>query len=186
MVGLSGLWMPIVLSAVIAFVVSSLIHMVIGWHKGDYHAPPGEPAISDALRPFNLAPGEYILPYAGDMKTMGTPEFQSRLARGPNVIMTVRPNGPGSMGAMLGQWFVYQLAVSVFAAYVTGRSLGQGADYLQVFRIAGAVTFCCYAVGHWQYKIWWGKGTRSTITNTIDGLVYALVTAGTFGWLWPR
>jgi len=25
-----------------------------------------------------------------------------------------------------------------------------------------------------------------TIKEMIDGLVYALLTAGTFGWLWPR
>jgi hypothetical protein len=28
----------------------------------------------------------------------------------------------------------------------------------------------------------WG----TTIKEVIDGLVYGLLTAGTFGWLWPR
>ena len=36
MVGLAALWLPILLSAVIVFVASSLIHMVSGWHKSDY------------------------------------------------------------------------------------------------------------------------------------------------------
>jgi hypothetical protein len=26
----------------------------------------------------------------------------------------------------------------------------------------------------------------ATLKNMFDGLLYALVTAGTFGWLWPR
>ncbi len=186
MVGISGLWMPIVLSAVAVFIVSSLIHMVLGWHKGDWAAPPNQDALADAMRPFNLAPGDYIMPYVSDMKAMGTPEFKARMDKGPNVFMTVRPNGMTGMGKQLTLWFLYSLAISFFAAYVTGRTLGQGADYLQVFRVAGAVTFAAYGLSHWQYWIWWGKGMRSTLTATLDSLIYALVTAGMFGWLWPR
>jgi len=48
------------------------------------------------------------------------------------------------------------------------------------------VTFCCYVVAHWQNWIWWGKSTRFTLTYSVDGLVYALATGATFGWLWPR
>jgi hypothetical protein len=186
MVGLSGLWMPIVLSAVLVFVASSLIHMVLGWHKGEYAQPPGEQAIADAIRAAKVPPGEYIMPYAGDMKTMSTPEFKARLEQGPNVLMTVHPPGASGMGKMLALWFVYSLVVSVFAAYVAGRALGQGADYLHVFRFAGVTAFAGYGLAHWQYWVWWSKSTRSTITNTLDALIYALLTAGAFGWLWPR
>jgi hypothetical protein len=186
MVGLSGLWMPIVLSAVGVFIVSSLIHMVFKWHQGEYQAPPNQDALADAMRPFNLAPGEYIMPYAGDMKQMATPEFQARVKKGPNVMMVVRPNEMGNMGRMLALWFVYSLGVSVFSAYVTGRALPQGADYLQVFRFAGVTAFCAYALGIWQHWIWWGKSLRSAITTTIDGLIYACITGGVFGWLWLR
>ena len=35
---MSGLWLPVVLSAVIVFVVSSIIHTPLPWHKSDY--PP--------------------------------------------------------------------------------------------------------------------------------------------------
>lgn len=186
MVGLSGLWMPIVLSAILVFVVSSLVHMVFGWHKGDFKSVANEAGLSDAMRPFNLQPGEYIVPHAGDMKAMGTPEFKERLGKGPNLFMTVRPNGESSMGKMLGLWFVYSLVVSVFAAYVTGRALGQGADYLHVFRFAGVTAFAGYSLALWQGWVWWSKSLRSTILSTFDGLIYAFVTAGAFGWLWPR
>ena len=90
------------------------------------------------------------------------------------------------MGKLMGQWFVYSLVVAVIVAYLTSRTRAPGAPYLEVFRVSGTVTFCCYSVAHWQNWIWWGKGTRFTLTNTIDGLVYALVTAGTFAWLWPK
>jgi hypothetical protein len=186
MVGLSGLWMPIVLSAVAVFIASSLIHMVIGWHRGEYVAVPNQDAVGDALRPFNIPPGEYHMPWASDMKAMGTPEFQDRIKRGPNLTMLVRPNEMGNMGKMLAQWFVYTLVVSVFAAYLTGRALGQGAEYMTVFRFAGAAAFTGYVLALWQFYVWFGKSLRYMITSSIDGLIYALLTAGIFGWLWPR
>ena len=36
MVSLADLWLPILLSAVLVFVASSLIHMVLGWHRHDF------------------------------------------------------------------------------------------------------------------------------------------------------
>jgi hypothetical protein len=34
-------------------------------------------------------------------------------------------------------------------------------------------------------SIWRGQSWGTTWKHVADGLVYALVTAGTFGWLWP-
>ena len=186
MVGLSGLWMPILLSAVFVFVVSSLVHMVFGWHRGDFARLADENGLSNAMRPFNIPPGDYMMPMPSNMKAMGTPEFKDRINKGPNVFMTVRPNGMSSMGKMLGLWFLYGLVVSVFAAYVSGRALGQGADYLHVFRFAGVTAFSGYSLALWQGWIWWNRSLRYTLISTFDGFLYALVTAGTFGWLWPR
>jgi hypothetical protein len=186
MIGLSGLWMPILLSAVGVFIASSLIHMVFNWHASENPAPPNADALGDAIRPFNIPPGEYSMPRASSMKEMGTPEFIEKMKRGPVVMMTVLPNGPINMGRNLTLWFIYTLAISVFVAYVTGRTNGWSADYLTVFRVAGSVAFAAYALGVWQAWIWWGKGMRGTLTATLDGLIYALLTAGIFGWLWPR
>lgn len=186
MVGLSGLWMPIVLSAVLAWIASSIVHMVLKWHNNEYKGVPQQDALADAMRPFNLQPGEYMMPWPSSMKEMGTPEFMEKRRKGPVALITVLPSGPPTMGKQLGLWFVLMLVVSAFTAYVAGRTLGPGAPYLRVFRIVGAVAFGSYAFGHWQNFIWWGKGLRSTITNSLDGLIYALVIAGTFGWLWPR
>ena len=186
MVGLSGLWMPIVLSAVAVFIASSLIHMVLGWHKNEFQAPPSQDALGDALRPFNLVPGDYSMPRANSMKEMGEPAFVEKLNKGPVIMMTVMPNGPMNMGRSLGLWFVYSLFIGVFAAYLAGRTHSAGADYLSVFRIVGSVTFAAYTFGAWQNWIWYGRPLRAMITATLDGLIYALLTAGVFGWLWPR
>lgn len=186
MVGLSALWMPILVSAVFVFITTMIIHMIPGWHQDDMKAVPGEDQVMEALRGVNVPPGEYRFPYGRTTQDMTSPVFVEKMKTGPVGIMTIRPNGELPFGKMLGQWFVYALIIAVFAAYLTGRTRGLGAPFLDVFRVSGTVTFCCYAVAHWQNWIWWGKSTRFTLTYSLDGLAYALVTGATFGWLWPR
>ena len=186
MVGMRGLWLPIVLSAVIVFVVSSIIHMVLPWHKSDYPEVPNEDKILDALRPFNLPPGDYMMPKPRDMADMKSAAFKQKLARGPKLVMTVMRNGDTGMGGPLFLWFIYLLVVSAFSAYISGRALPSGATYPQVFRFAGATAFLSYSMALWQQSIWFQRKWSLALKGTIDGLIYALFTAGTFGWLWPR
>ena len=185
MTGLLSLWLPILLSAVFVFVVSSIIHMASPWHKGDYPKMPNEDRVRDALRPLAIPPGDYMVPRPSSREEMATPAFMEKMKQGPNFIMTMLPNGLWSMGRNLGMWFAYSLAVGFFAAYITGRALPPGAQYLQVFRFAGATAFIGYAVALWQMSIWYNRAWSTTIKSTIDGLIYGLLTAGTFGWLWP-
>jgi len=95
-------------------------------------------------------------------------------------VLSISPSGPINMGRMFGQWFAYSLFIAVLAAYVTGRTHGLGAPFLEVFRESGAVAFCCYVVALWQNWIWWGQGTRFTVTYSLDGVIFALVTGATF------
>jgi hypothetical protein len=186
MTGLHLLWLPILLSAVIVFIASSLIHMVLPWHKSDYPKMPNEDKVMAALRPLAIPPGDYFIPRPSSTQEMRAPEFLEKMKQGPVVVMTVLPNGPTSMGRNLGLWFVYCLVVGLLAAYVAGRALPAGTAYLQVFRFAGVTAFTGYAVALWQMSIWYQRGWTMTIKATVDGLVYALLTAGTFGWLWPK
>ncbi len=186
MTTLAALWLPILVSAVIVFVASSLLHMATPWHKGDYPALPEQDRIQEALRPFSIPPGDYMMPRAQSMEEMRTPEFAEKMSRGPVLVMTVMPSGPMNMTRSLGLWFVYSAVVSLFAAYIAGRALAPGTDYLQVFRFVGATAFIGYSVALWQMTIWYHRGWSLTIKATIDGLIYGLLTAGTFGWLWPR
>jgi len=185
MVSILALWLPILLAAALVFVASSIIHMVLGHHNSDFRGLDDEAGVLDALRPFNIAPGGYHFPHAADMKEMGTPEFKQKADRGPVGIMTVYPNGVPAMTSSLVQWFFYCVIVGVFAAYITSRAVGPGADYLDVFRFAGCTAFIAYTVADWSQSIWYKRAWSTTIKNTFDGLVYALLTAGVFGWLWP-
>ena len=186
MVGFAALWLPIVLSAVIVFVVSSIVHMVLPWHKGDYPKLANEDQVMNALRPLAIPPGDYVMPRPSSGEGMRSPEFVEKMKRGPVVMMTVMPNGQMGMGKNLAQWFLFSIVVGVFAAYVAGRALPAGAPYLAVFRFAGVTAFLAYSAALWPISIWYRRAWTTTIKATVDGLLYGLLTAGTFGWLWPR
>jgi hypothetical protein len=186
MVPVMSLWLPIVLSAVFVFVASSIIHMMLPYHKSDFRRTPNEEDLQDTLRKFSIPPGDYILPSPQGAAGMKDPKYQEMVKKGPVVLMTVFPTGGANMGASLAMWFVYCLVVSVFAAYVTGRAIDAGTSYLTVFRFAGVTAFAAYALALWQNTIWYKRSMSTTIKNTFDGLVYALLTGGTFGWLWPK
>ena len=186
MTALHLLWLPVLLSSVFVFVVSSIIHMALPWHKSDYRKVPDEDRVMDALRPFAIPPGDYMIPRPSSMQDMKSPEFANKMKKGPVLMVTVFPNGVTSMGRNLILWFLYSGVVGVFAAYITGRALPVGAPYLHVFRFAGATAFLAYSLALWQLSIWYRRSWTTTIKSTVDGLIYALVTAGTFGWLWPR
>jgi hypothetical protein len=186
MTGLDALWLPIVLSAVFVFIVSAIIHMAPLWHAKSYAPVPNQEAARSSLRALNLSPGDYMVPRTYDMKEMKTPEYQAKMTEGPQMILTVLPNLPWQMGRTLGLWFVYSLVVSLFAAYVAGRALPAGAAYLDAFRFAGTTAFLGYTAALWQMWIWYGRGAGLTWRATLDGVIYALITAGVFGWLWPR
>ena len=141
MTSLTALWLPILLSSVIVFVASSIIHMLLPWHKSDYPKVPNEDKVRDALRPFAIPPGDYMLPRCDSTAEMKTPEFAAKLNEGPVMVITVLPNGPWSMGRNLVLWFIYCLVVGFFAAYVASRALAPGASYPHVFQFVGATAF---------------------------------------------
>jgi hypothetical protein len=186
MVALTSLWLPILVSAVLVFIASSVIHMLLPYHRTDYTPVPREDDVMAALRPFNLAPADYFLPRPATSKEMNTPAFKEKWAKGPVVVMTVLPSGTNFMGAQLAQWFVYAAVVAFFSAYVASRTLAPGVPYLEVFRVVGTTAFMGYALGLWQMTIWYKRSLSTTLKSTFDGLVYALLTAGACGWLWPR
>ncbi|MBV8343274.1 MAG: hypothetical protein JO173_12930 [Gammaproteobacteria bacterium] len=186
MISLASLWLPILVSAVFVFIASSVIHMTPLWHKSDYPAMPREVEVLDALRPFAIPPGEYFIPRPANMKEMRTPEFIERMKRGPVATLTVMPNGVPAMNRNLTQWFLFLLVVGLFTAYVAGRSLPAGTPYLRVFQIVGATAFIGYFLAQCQQSIWYRRPWGVTLKYGLDGLIYAMLTAGTFGWLWPR
>jgi len=186
MVPITALWIPILLSAVIVFLASSILHMVIPYHKSDYRKLPDEDRVLDALRATGVTPGRvYHFPFCTH-KEMKSPEAVEKFKRGPIGLLTVIPSGAPAMGKYLGLWFAYCVVVSIFVACVVGRTLSPGTQYPHVFHVAGIAAFLAYGVGHIQDSIWKGQTWGVTAKHVLDGLIYALLTAGTFALLWPK
>lgn len=183
---LVSLWMPVVVAAVLVFFVSFMLHMVLTFHRRDYRQLPREDETREVLRRSPLAPGLYTFPYCGTSKEMASPEAQKKFAEGPVGMLTVMPSGAPAMGKFLGLWFVFCLLVGVFVAYLASRFLPTGTHYLTVFRFAGTTAFMAYGLPHFADSIWKGQPWGNTVRAMVDGLIYALCTAGVFGWLWPR
>lgn len=180
---LTTLWMPVLLSAVIVFIASSILHVVSPHHRSDYKKLPDEEAARAAMR--GVPPGLYMIPYCSHDKAQRE-AAKDKFKDGPVAAVTMRPSGEINMGTYLVQWFLYCVLVSYFVAYVALHTLPTGTRYPQVFRIVGAAAFLAYGVSQVANGIWKGQPWGVTIKEVIDGLIYALLTAGTFGWLWPR
>ncbi len=183
---LADLWLPILLSAVFVFVASSILHMVSPIHKGDFQKLSGEAKVLEEMRAQGIQPGDYAFPCPDSMKEMASPEMIEKYTQGPVGFMTVVPSGAPAMGKNLVQWFLYSVLVGVFVAYIATLGLGRGAEYMAVFRMTGTVAILGYSVAQIPDSIWKGRSWGTTLKFIFDGVVYGLVTAGTFGWLWPE
>jgi hypothetical protein len=183
MVPILSLLAPILVAAVLVFLASSILHMVLPYHRSDFRRVESEDALMESLRKLGVGPGNYMMPHAASPSAMKDPAFLEKKKRGPVAVLTVMRDP--SMGVSLAQWFVYCVVVSVFAAYIAGRAVGPGAEYLEVFRFSGAAAFGAYGLALWQNSIWYKIAWSTTLKSNIDSLIYGLLTGGAFGWLWP-
>ena len=185
MVSLTSLWLPVLVAAILVFIASSIVHMVLPYHRTDFGKIPSESEVMDALRKFNIPAGDYVVPFCSKPKEMKSPEFQEKWKRGPLLMATVWKPGPMSMGPQLVQWFIFCILVSLFAGYVASRALGPGAEYLRVSQMASTTAFLGYAMSQWSNVIWDKRNAMTAVKSTVDGVLYGLITGGAFGWLWP-
>ena len=185
MVSLGALWLPILVSTVFVFIASNLIWMVIQVHKKDWKPLPDEEAFAEVLNAQKPAPGEYSFPHAADSAAWKSEEWQAKFKRGPCGFLTLQPPGEMNMGKNMALWVVYIVIIETFVAYLAGRSLAAGANYLEVFQMAGTAAILGFAGAVAPEAIWMGRQWSNVIKFIIDGIVYGLVSAGVFGWLWP-
>lgn len=182
-VSVMSLWLPILISAVLVFIASSLIWVVVKYHNIDWQKLPDEDAARSALR--GAAPGQYSVPHAASDAARKSEEWQTKYKEGPAAMLVVVPHGSLAMGKQLVQWTIYCLAISFLVAYVASVTVPAGTEYLHVFRVAGTVGVLAYAGAAPMRSIWFGQPWSATAKDMIDGVIYGFLTAGVFGWLWP-
>jgi len=185
MTPLSALWLPILLSSIIVFVASSIMHVLLPYHRGDYAKLPDEDKVMPALRAAGLQRGLYVFPF-GTHQDMKSPAMIEKYNQGPVGMMTIFPTGQPFMPKFMGLWFVYCLIIAFFVAYLAAHTIAPGTYYLAVFRVVGSAAFLTFGLGPLANAVWKGMPWSFVLKEVIDGLVYALLMAGTFGWLWPR
>ncbi|MBI3887387.1 MAG: hypothetical protein HY302_16900 [Opitutae bacterium] len=180
---LLALWLPILLSAAVVFALSSLVHLVFKWHNSDYRSLANEDAVREVIRAGSPAPGQYVLPYCGDMKEMGSEAMLKKYRDGPVGFLTLRTNGPVNMGRSLGQWFVLCLVVATMAAFLASQLISP-MHARAAGKLAGAVTFIAYGIGGISESIWMGRPWSSTAKHIFDAALYAVGSGLVFSFCW--
>src|ERR1051326_886286 len=115
MVTMTALLLPIVLSAVLVFILSALLWMAAPHHKGEWKGVSNEDAVRAALQ--KPAPGLYMIPFAATQEARKDPAFFKKLQDGPVAMITISPGRSMSMGPMMAQSVVYYLVVSAIIGY---------------------------------------------------------------------
>ena len=182
---LTQLWLPIVVSGVVVFILSALAWTVMPHHKKDFTGLPNADAVQSLMRQHPPAPGQYAVPWVSEARGLEDPAMKEKMTQGPRAYITVVPNGMPSMLPMMAQSVVFYLIVSLLVAYVSWHAVQPGAEYLEVFRIAGTTASMAYILATVPDAIWFGKPWGNFGRQALDGLVFGLATAGVFGWLWP-
>lgn len=179
---LTELWVPILISTVVLFVLSFTAWVILPHHFNDYQRLPNEQQFMDAIGPMNLPSGNYMFPYADSKADQGTPEFAEKYKAGPRGTIQIfeMPN----MGVNMAKTIVFFLVTTVVIAYVTYAACPPKAasQFLEVFRIAGTIGILVHASSGILNGIWF---KRKMITDSIDGVVYGLVLGLIFAIFWP-
>ncbi len=183
----TSLLLPTIVAAVAVFILSSIIHMAMPWHRSDYGQVPDDDALLDAIRPLNIPPGDYVVPSPYGPGGQGrNPEFMSKFKRGPSVLMTLHAGGEMNMGRYMGQWFLFTVLVAAIAACMTGSIVPPGGSDHAIFHQAGAVTAIAYSLGAWPLSIWYHRKWSTAFKSTFDALIYGAATGLIFTWMWPK
>ena len=183
MVSLLDLWLPILVSAVIVQIASSVIHMALPfWHTADYGRTGNDGPMVEAMR--SLRSGLYLIP--GMPHEKPSKEWEAEWSKGPSAIVYLRNPAAMSIGKNMGIYFLYCIVSAIFVAYIAGQTLPRGTEYLRVMQLAGAAGTIFWAFGNnISDAIWYGKPWRVAIKYMVDGVIYGSLMGGTFGWLWP-
>lgn len=185
MADLLQLWLPILLTAVFVFIASSLIHMVFKWHAAEYRALRNEDEVRAALQAGISGPGKYVLPHCEEMKDMQSETMQQKYREGPLGILLIGPNGLPNMAKLLSQWFVLSLVVAAIAGLMAVQTVGLQGDGHDAGHLVGLASLLAYSAGSVIDGIWMYKPWRSVAKDLLDAVIYAIISALTFMWLWP-
>ena len=133
MLEFGSLWWVVILAAVVVWIVSAVVWMVLPHHASDFGKLPNEGAAMEGIGG-DVPAGQYRMPFCGSMDEMKDESYQAKEAKGPVALLTVFQKGPQNMGKMLGLWFGYCLVATFVIAYLARMVLPAGTMRRQVER----------------------------------------------------
>ena len=181
---LSMLWLPILVSTVVVYIAEMVANMILPFHKKDFAGVPDEDGFREAIRSRGLGQGQYFFPFVDSPEAMKSQEWKDKMTEGPVGKLLIAKNSSSMTGMLIWQ-LVLDLGIAVVVAYLASAALAPGAEYLEVFQIVGTAALLAYAASHFVYGIWYHFRWRLIWLRAAEGLVYACLVAGIFGWLWP-
>jgi len=178
------LWLPIVVATVACFVASSLMWMVLPHHKADIKPLPDEKAYTDAVGSMGLEPGVYMYPNCQSGESMNSESMKQRWEAGPWGMLTIFPGKPNFPRNLMVNLFEC-LVVTAITAYLASMAMNVGANTTDVARFTFTSAFLGFVVGGWSGAAFMGTPLRFVLTSAFDTIVYAVLTAAAFAFLWP-
>ncbi len=181
MVSLAALWLPILLASVVVFAAGFLLNMVLPYHRTDFQSLDTEDDFRSSVGKMALEQGQYLFPHD---RGVNKGEYASKVASGPTGILVIMKSST-NMTRQLILHLLYVIIISIVAGYIGSAALPIGTQYLKVFQVVGTAALLGYSGSLALQSIWYGFSWSFTAKSAVDGLIYALLTAGVFGWLWP-
>ena len=188
MVSIPELWLPILVATVLVFVASNLVWMVLPHHKSDARRLPDEAAALGRAGQAGPEAGPLPLPVGQlDGRDEG-PGLRREAEQGTGGAADGDPERPVQHGSV---------ARPVDRLPGRGRHLRRLRHGPRARRPAPTTSRSSASRAPWPS--WPTRGAqlparhlvgqaagRRAVKEILDGLLYGLLTAGAFGWLWPR
>ena len=179
------LWLPILLSAAVVWVISVIVWTALPHHKQDFIRLPDEDAFIEFIRKSGIKPGNYVFPDFRGREAMKSEKTQKALEEGPVGHLSVWQT-PVTMGGKMVATFVVYLVVSTLIAYLTRVALPGAAPFAKVFQVAATGGILAYSFAFIPNALWFGAYKRTIVASIIDGIIYGLVTGAIFAWRWQH
>ncbi len=183
------LWLPILLSAIAIWFISTIASMALPHHKQDWinlpDPPTGEDNFMDDLRKRAIPPGNYLFPDFRTPAALKSPKVEQALKQGPVGHLSIWKT-PVTMGDKLLGAFIVHLIVAILIAYLTRLALPTSAPFAKVFQFAATAGILAYSFSSIPSALWFGAYKRTIIASVVDGIVFGLVIGAIFAWRWPH
>lgn len=182
------LWLPILLSAGVIWVMSIIFGMALPHHKQDWIGLGDEDGFMEDLRRRGIKPGNYLFPDFRSSEQLRSEKVERALKEGPVGHLSVWKT-PVTMGDKMVGTLVVHLVVCILIAYLTRIALPAASPpppFAKVFQIAGTAGVLAYSFSFIPNALWFGAYKRTIVASIFDGVLYGVVIGAIFAWRWPQ